>query len=526
VTSELLHHGFLRSADRLPDRPALVVDGREITYAALRQRAAAIAATIQRHGPDGGSPMVAVFADRSLTSFSGILGALLAGRAYVPLNPRFPLAKTKKMLRRAGCRTLVVDSQAAAQLPDLLGDLESMLVILPDRDVDGFVAQWPRHVFAGAAGLEPASAWEPLAQSPGALAYLLFTSGSTGVPKGVMVTHANARHFVAWAVEHCAITANDRFSQMFDTTFDLSVFDMFVAWHQGACVCCPPRTALWNPDSFIRQQELTVWFSVPTTAALMSRLGALKPGRYPSLRWSLFCGERLPADVAATWAVAAPASAVENLYGPTELTVACTAYRWDDLHSPRECLQGVVPIGDPLPGMQAVIVDEDLCEVPPGETGELLMAGPQRTPGYWQDEQATSRSYLQIPGREPLLFYRTGDRVRRPIGDGPLLFVGRVDHQIKVRGHRVELGEVESTLREYPGVESVAALEWPATDSGAVGIAAFVTGRDLEPSALRSSVQSKLQDYAVPHTIRVLPDLPLTANGKVDRQALMTMLGA
>ena len=140
---------------------------------------------------------------------------------------------------------------------------------------------------------------------------------------------------------------------MFDTTFDLSVFDMFVAWQQGAAVCCPPRAALWNPAAFIRDEQLTVWFSVPSTAMLMNRLGALKPGAFPSLRWSLFCGERLPVETATAWAAAAPHSVVENLYGPTELTVACTAYRWDPSRSPAECEAGVVPIGYPLPGMHA-----------------------------------------------------------------------------------------------------------------------------------------------------------------------------
>jgi amino acid adenylation domain-containing protein len=524
--NDLLHSGFLRSAEGMPNRAALTVQGQTVTYAELRRRAAGLAATIQRRTPAGGSPLVAVLADRSVTSFVGILGSLLAGRAYVPLNPHFPVAKTRQMLRRAGCRALVVDTTAEAHLPDLLEEIDAALVLLPDReDVSALAERWPQHTVVGARDIESDLSWAPTPQTPDALAYLLFTSGSTGAPKGVMVTHGNATHFVRTAVERYGITSDDRFSQMFDATFDLSVFDMFVAWHQGACVCCPSRTTLWNPGTFIQEQRVTVWFSVPSVAMLMNSVGALKPGRYLSLRWSLFCGERLPVESAQAWAAAAPASIVENLYGPTELTVFCTAYRWDAAQSPAESELGVVPIGHPLPWMQAVVVDESLCEVRPGEIGELLVSGPQRTPGYWQDSEATARAHVRVPGSEAT-FYRTGDRVRRPVHGGPLVFRGRIDQQIKVRGHRVELGEVESTLLEVPGVESAAAVGWPTTASGPSGIAAFVAGADVEPASIRSSLLSKLQDYAVPQTIRVLPSMPLNANGKVDRQALLSLLDA
>ena len=337
------------------------------------------------------------------------------------------------------------------------------------------------------------------------------------------MTHANATHFVRSATERYGITESDRFSQMFDLTFDLSVFDLFVAWEGGACVCCPTRAALWHPGRFIQEEQLTIWFSVPSTAQLMGRLGTLKPGHYPSLRWSLFCGERLYVETVKAWAAAAPNAVVENLYGPTELTVACTAYRWRGQASELESGSGVVPIGDPLPDMRVLVVDDKLREVSPGQTGELLVAGPQCTPGYWRDEIATARAYITVPGHSGV-FYRTGDRVLRPEGTGPLRFIGRADHQVKVRGHRVELGDVESSLLRVPGVASAAALEWthPTTDVG--GIVAFVAGRDLDGGSVRSAVAEMLQDYAVPEAVHVLPELPLNANGKIDRQALARVL--
>ena len=524
----LLQSGFLRAWRTSPDRAALDVAGEVFSFQDLGEKAAALASAIRQRTAAGGSLLTAVFAHRSATAFSGVLGALLAGNGYVPLNRTFPAARTRTMLQSAGCRSLVVDSQSEEQLDHILrGIAGPLLILLPERkDVDALVMHWPNHIILGSEELESHSSLAQqasLAAAPEAVAYLLFTSGSTGAPKGVMVSHRNVTHFIDAMVDRYDITSNDRFSQMFDATFDLSVLDIFVAWEKGACVCCPSEKSLLNPDAFVRDKALTVWTSVPTVGVFMKRLGVLKPNRYPSLRWSLFCGEPLPVDVATAWAAAAPRATLENLYGPTELTVACAFYRWDPQVSPAECARGIVPIGSPFPGMEPVVTDEDLREVMPGASGELLMSGPQVTAGYWNSPDATSRSYVSLPGRQGI-FYRTGDRVCKSIGDGPMTYVGRVDHQIKVLGFRVELGEIEAKLREEPRVEAAVALPWPVTTTGASGIVAFVTGSQIDPAAVRASLKRKLQGYAVPHAVHVLPELPLNANGKVDRQALARLL--
>jgi len=256
----------------------------------------------------------------------------------------------------------------------------------------------------------------------------------------------------------------------------------------------------------------------------MKRLGALKAGRFPTLRWSLFCGEPLPAEIAESWSSAAPNSVVENLYGPTELTIACCLYRWQEGKSEAECLRGVVPVGYPFAGMDVLVVDEELREVPPGEDGELLMAGPQVALGYWQDPERTATAFVVPPGRNQT-YYRTGDRVRRPKETAPMCYVGRLDHQIKIQGHRVELGEVESLLRQEAGVEVAVAVGWPITPSGAGGIEAFVLGNQLEPRAILERLKRKLPAYAVPRRIHLLSELPLNPNGKIDRGKLAKLLG-
>src|SRR5439155_9357275 len=266
-------------------------------------------------------------------------------------------------------------------------------------------------------------------------------------------------------------------------TFDLSAHDMFVAWESGACLCCPTQKQLIKPGAFINDARLTVWFSVPSTAVFMRRFGVLKPGMYPGLRLSLFCGEALPVEIVRHWALAAPNSVIENIYGPTELTIGCTAYRWDNANSPDECEQGIVPIGQPFDGMRALIVDEQLGEVEDGRDGELLMTGPQLSPGYWQDEEKTRQAFVPVAGKNGA-FYRTGDRVRRPRPGEPLVYLGRLDNQIKVLGHRVELGEVEAAVRQVSGLEGVVALGWPRTESGADGIEVFLETDNFDTDAL------------------------------------------
>jgi amino acid adenylation domain-containing protein len=518
--------GFLSCADRFADRPALEVGSATLTYRALRDRAAALAATLQRADRGSGPALTAVFAARSETAFAGVLGALMRGHGYVPLNPRHPTDRSRAMLERSGCRAIVVDRDAKPLLPALLSGVRRRLVIvLPDDDDAALsVAEaWPHHTVLRAKDLAPAEDWRPVVAQPDDLAYLLFTSGSTGTPKGVMVAQRNVRAFVAAVADRYAVGPEDRLSQMFDLTFDLSAFDMFVAWERGACLCCPREAELMAPARFIRDSRLTIWFSVPSVGVFARRLGLLKPGAFPSLRLSLFCGEPLPNEVAVAWGRAAPASIVENLYGPTEATIACTAYRWDDARGARDSLHGLVPIGAPLGETRTMVADSELREVAPGGEGELLVAGPQVTLGYWADAERTAAAFVVPPGRREV-HYRTGDRVRRPIGDGPLCFLGRTDGQIKVLGHRIELGEVEAILREAAGIDAVVAVGWPLTATGAAGIVAFAGDTTIDPDAVLVEARRRLPAYMVPRELRVLPDIPLNVNGKMDRGALLRSL--
>ena len=501
MQQETVVSGFLRSAELFPQRPAADVSGDIVTYSELSARAAAVAAALLRQDSGRGPQLTAVFGSRSVDTYAAILGILMRGYGYVPLNPRYPKARNREILERSGARAIVVSPLSTPAVEELLDGVADPPFLLPTPESD-----------------EQADALLVNEPGPSAPAYLLFTSGSTGRPKGVLVSHGNLAAFLTAVGERYELDETDRFSQLFDLTFDLSAFDMFVAWHHGACVCSPGESSLLDPSVFVRDGQLTVWFSVPSAAMIMQRLGALKPAAFPSLRLSLFCGEALPAALATSWAAAAPNSAVENLYGPTEATIACTAHSWEPAGRPGA--NGLVPIGIPMGSTAARVVDERLDDVPAGEPGQLLLSGPQVVAGYLDDEPSTSRSFVKLPDGDG---YLTGDRVVRNADGGPLEYLGRLDSQIKVLGHRVELGEVEAVVREESGAD-VVAIGWPLTESGAAAIVAFIADGTLDTVALRRAIAARLPEYMVPRELRLVPELPLNPNGKRDRNALVALL--
>lgn len=526
-----LRSGFLQSVKNHPDRIAVEVAGESLTYSELHTKAARLAATIAREDlrpepADPGRPaLTAVFGQRSVAVTAGILGALLRGDGYVPLNPTFPADRTRSMLERSGCRAIVLDEHGEKHIQAVLEGFEMPLVLIfPERDdVSELAAALPAHRVLGATDLAAASAWEPGPVDPNGIAYLLFTSGSTGIPKGVMVAHRNVNAFLDSMAERYAVTPDDRLSQTFELTFDLSVFDLFLAWECGARVCIPSQAQKMLPAKYIQESEISIWFSVPSTGVLMSKLRMLKPDAYPTLRWSLFCGEALPAEIVESWVDAAPNSVIENLYGPTELTIACTLYRWDPARSREDCELGLVPIGEPYPNMEVLVVGEDLMEVAPGETGELLMTGPQLTPGYWNDPEKTAAAFMTPPGKDRL-FYRTGDRVRSQNGEAPMVYLGRMDNQIKIQGYRVELGEIEAAMREEASVEVAIALGWPVTAAGADSVAVFISDAGADLADLKKRAKARLPSYMAPRAIHHIDTFPLNSNGKVDRNALLDIL--
>jgi amino acid adenylation domain-containing protein len=479
---ELFRAGLAES----PGRVALISGKERLTFGEMDERARRIAGRLVDHA-DGPPGRIGVLAGATPAAFVGILGAMYAGAAAVPLNPYFPPRRTAAMATAAGVSVVLTDLPGEA-----LSDL-------------GYHLQ---PVMTGCSG-GPGWAGTPELDDE---AYLMFTSGSTGRPKGVPITHRNAAHFFDWATDRYPLTPDDVVAQTFEPTFDLFMFAMFTAWPAGAAVVCVPPPLLGRLPQIIEQSRISVWFSVPSTIRLLHRRGLLGPGTLAGVHTSLFCGEALTEEAAALWHRAAPQGVLDNLYGPTELTIACTVHRFLPGAEPATP-NGVVPIGRPYPGLDYRLLPAAGETETETETGELCVTGPQMFRGYLDPADDDGR-FAELAGCR---WYRTGDLVRRLPDDG-LAYLGRLDSTTKVRGYRVELLEVEHALRSLPAVDDCAVVS--VDNNGETVLFAEYSGAPTGIAELMRGLAETLPDYMVPRMIRRVEALPLNANGKIDRAAV------
>ncbi|WP_210395535.1 amino acid adenylation domain-containing protein [Motiliproteus sediminis] len=498
---------ILDHASKTPDALALFVDGQYYTYRQLTALTAAQAARINQLST--APSRVAVLCAGGAEAYCGALAALWMGATYIPLATDTPLPQLRDMLTDVAPDLLLTDPSGAAlwHRLDLPGKRPRHLSIELDPTGDPALAP-------PVAGFDTDSA-----------VYVVFTSGTTGHPKGVPVSARQLTHALECFQRRYVIKRDDRLSQSFPLTFDLSMFDLFMAWQQGASLHVIPARQRLAPGPFIRQQQLTLWFSVPSVIAFMHRLGQLKPDNLATLRWSLFCGEALPLELARRWQDAAPDAQMDNLYGPAEATIACTAKRLYDLH----CPDYEMTIGQPLDGTLLATIGEQEQWTPPEIGGELLISGPQVVDGYWAREEETQHRFTvrKHPQLGAHRWYRTGDLAR--LGDdGDWRFLGRVDRQLKIRGIRTETEAIEQLVQQHSGADTAAIL--PLYEQQlCVGVAAFVTPVPLQPEVearrkLIRSLKPCLQGALLPIQVRYLPQLPLTRHGKIDYRQLAAVL--
>lgn len=507
---------FWNSYKRFPHRPALSVDGNVLSYHDLACKAIGVAKVLDEIGAP---QQVGVIAYRTATAYAGILGIVASGRTYVALNPKFPQKRNQTIAAFAELRHIVCEPEYLAS------EVEKYACNETNADFVTICCNDSRKIGKGIPYLNAVpiedETFEVTQLKPETPAYIMFTSGTTGNPKGVPITHNNVLAYVSNVRALTHLDEHDRFSQTFDLTFDLSVHDMFVCWAIGACLCVVPDRAVMAPAKFIREQELTVWFSVPSTIGFMHKLRTLKPNSFPTLRCSWFCGEALPAQSARLWCDAAPNSFVENLYGPTEATIAFTNYRWQGNELDGSLAGGYVPIGRPMGDLETAIISDDDTLAPQGVAGELHLGGNQLSPGYWREPEKSARAFVDrtYAGKSCSRWYRTGDLAKQN-SNGELEFIGRLDSQVKILGYRVELGEIERVVRLVCQSELVAAVAWPRDGASASGVVAFVCGNITDIPATIRECEKSLPPYMVPKVIYPIEEFPLNANGKIDRGQL------
>ncbi|MET7680665.1 amino acid adenylation domain-containing protein [Streptomyces sp. NPDC005423] len=472
-----------------PDSVAVVVDGVETGYAELNSRANRLAALLRGRGAGPGT-RVGLCLRRNVDLTTAILAVLKTGAAYVPLDPAHPPARVAEIAADAGVRVVLAHAEAGRTV----GEVGAPVVTLDEV----------REELAGMPDHDP-----PLAAEPGDVAYVIYTSGSTGRPKGVLLEHRGVVNFIDSTRDLFDLTPADRVLGFASVTFDVSVFETFSALLTGARLCLATddeRLSIDRLQSLMERAGVTVIDLPPTVMPLLA------PERFTDLRIAFVGGEAFSGELVNRWN---PGRRLFNGYGPTECTVTMIVEEcpgtWDA--SP--------PIGLPMANHVAHVLDRDLRQVPVGVPGELVIGGGGLARGYLDRDELTAEKFVTDPfGTAPGgRLYRTGDLVKR-LADGRLVFLGRLDQQVKIRGLRIELGEVESALTGFEGMGPVSVRPW-TDDSGDKHLVGYLTGvtEQLVP-AVREHLGTLLPSYMVPSYFVVLDELPLTSSGKVDWRRL------
>lgn len=512
-----------RTVEKHGERPALEIGDEQWSYQQLWNAAEQVVRAIRRSGCTVDTP-VTLFTARRMETYASLLGAVLAGHPYLPVNIRFPAGRVARSVDLARSSIFVVSSDFLPLYREFaVGYDGNAHIIVFDSDVASQVSrdiEQKIDVLDFSQGLERE---DPLLlpEEFSRFVYILFTSGTTGEPKGIPISHGNLNAYLDHILDHYDIRSDDRCSQAFDITFDPSVHDIFVTWSAGACLCPLSQSDLLLPNRFITERHLTVWYSVPSIALRMKQVRMLKSGAFPRLRYSIFAGEALPMTVASAWQKAAPNARVINMYGPTEATIIISAHEWDELRSPSFAANGIVPIGSPFPSFSYTIRNQkgNQCEI--GEEGELFVSGPQVCEGYLNDPLRTADSFVRLPGKSNSVWYRTGDSVREA-EYGVLQYLGRIDDQVKIRGYRVEPAEVARVIREYNEVIDAVVLPLSDTTGLVTGLRAWVLAESaIQMSEVIQLCKARLPDYMVPDRIVQVEAFPLKLSGKIDRDKLI-----
>ncbi|MBH5386164.1 non-ribosomal peptide synthase/polyketide synthase [Bradyrhizobium diversitatis] len=485
-------------AEASPSSVALVFGDREISYGALNARANRLAWRLRDHGI-GRDRLVSLALERSIELVVGVLAVLKAGGAYLPLDPDYPSDRLLHMLRDSGTTLVLTQERLLTHLAPVIADAnaESWTIVGEDE-----------------ARIDDCAGNPDAALHPDSLAYLMYTSGSTGVPKGVACSHRALAARLGWMQAEYRVDAGETFLHKTPFSFDVSVWEILWPLAAGARLAIAAPGAHREPRRLVEAviaHDVTTLHFVPQM--LEHFVAEPDTARCTSLKRLFAGGEALSLDLMTRVLATFPGVRFDNRYGPTEASINATYWTCRDEGAAR------VPIGRPIPGVTIRILDTDLNLVPAGVTGELFIGGAGLARGYWRRASLTAERFIPDPfGEAGERLYRSGDLARWR-ADGAIDYVGRADHQIKIRGFRIELGEIEARLLEQPGVRSAIVV---AREIGAGRqLVGYVAGTgELEEAGLRTALSAVLPDYMVPPRIAVLERLPLMPSGKVDRHAL------
>jgi amino acid adenylation domain-containing protein len=478
------------------DRAAFCINEKKYTYADFGGHIERIRLAVRGTVATGSN--VGLVANDDIDTYAAIFALWAEGLAYVPLHPHQPADRSMEVIGQADIKVVI-------------SSLEKD--IFPG--VHMIHSSKTANVNAGGAGA-------PAAVTDDTLAYILFTSGSTGKPKGVPITRGNVGAFMkSFFKAGFVVTHEDRCLQCFDLTFDVSVQSFLTPLTRGACVYTIPHDQIKYSYVYGLMEDHQLTFSVMAPSMVRYLRPYFDEIHSTHMRYCIMTAEASPLELIREWSQCIPNAEIFDFYGPTEATIYCTYYKFDRENSKQ--LNGMLSIGKAMDGMTAIIVDEDRKIVPNGSKGELCIAGPQLTPGYWNNPEKNREAFFEMPLEGVATrFYKTGDLCYMD-PDGDIMYSGRLDFQVKIQGYRIELGEIEHHARECVSGKNAIAVAFQNT-TGNTEIALFVETAATDTGALGDYLKSKMPYYMVPTKIICHPEFPLNTNGKVDRNKLKVLI--
>lgn len=511
--------------DKLRQFPGLIglkVEDEQFSYQQIIKYSLLTASVLKHLGVK--KEAIGLIGQRSPSSYFGVLGIMFSGCHYVPINPKYSLDKKVKIIQDSGIRILVGSSEDLVSFSAALDEKSRESIeawVIPHGPSNFTDKKW----FSEASLDDIAILKQPESVNISALAYIMYTSGSTGHPKGVLVSQDN---LLAWLQNMALLYCMDkgfRASQTYDLSFDLSVADMFFTFSNHGTLCVLSEKELLFPIDYITREKIEYWSSVPTLIGFMHKMGVLKPNAFPSIKKSIFCGEPMPRYLADAWKIAAPNSTIENLYGPTEATIWLTRYVYEGQGDTEKFTNNNLPIGNPFKDHDVRLIDSDDNIVEDCNRGEIVYRGPQITLGYLNDKAKTDAAFTKFKwDPKQTIWYRSGD-----IGcfnlNGSLECLGRKDNQIKLGGRRIEIAEIELSLRSFRLLEDVVVVPLKDEDNRVLELVGFtmnaLSAEELKAIKLKS--RDNLEPLFFPKRVFEIERFPVNTSGKLDRKTLVEM---
>lgn len=509
-----------RKATQSPDRTAITLNNNHLTFGELESQSNRLAGMLIHAGLKP-KERVGLLLEKTPQTIIAMHGISKAGGIYVPLDIHSPANRVQKILDSSHVSMLMTDHHAQSLFEELN---ETNTVApwiwwsqqqIPEIKSDRMLFQYSD------LESEPDKPYTEV-RSEDSIAHILFTSGSTGDPKGVIITHKNVSAFINWATNYFSMNADDRVSGHAPLHFDLSTFDIYGSLSVGAHLFMVPPSMSIMPNeltNFILENRLTQWFSVPSALSYLAQFKAIPEGGFPDLKRLIWCGEVFPVESLRYWMRELPEVQFTNLYGPTEATIASSYHTLSEIPEKG----GDVPIGTACKNEKLMILDENMSEVEDGEMGDLYISGVGLSPGYWRDPEKMEAAFKVKENGDGHLrrIYKTGDLAT--FKNGLFYYHGRADHQIKSRGYRIELGEIESALDELNLLREFAVI--PVEKGGFEGTAigcAYVqrNSNEITPADLKDDLLDIIPSYMIPQFWETYDKLPRNVNGKIDRKSL------